>query len=943
MSYKHLFVVLYLLLPLRTIGQVNTSAFKLSAAIDTFNVRVPNERVFIHIDRPYYSNTDTIWIKAYVFDAGLSYSVRSGLLYTELIDDTGKVVLRLAMPVKLGISFGQIILNDKIFAAGSYTLRAYTNWMQNQGESSFFTRRLYIGTANDNQWQVTTANRLANGNLHMAMAFVKNSYALPLQDLRLKVLNGDATIASDNVKTDITGKLDFNFNLPGKDVSKQLRLVIQAKQKNEGNKQLVIPISVNRPENTDLQFMPEGGQLIVGLACRVGFKAISEDGTGTPVHGTIVNSNGLVVADFSSEHLGMGSFSFTPQQGDNYEAKTVLANGIIKTYPLPQVKQSGINLHVFNGPDHDSLIVIVSATADIIKNTGRYSLIAQAAGKVCYAANLLFDQGIINGLVAKNKFPTGLVQFTIFNSENAPVAERLIFIDHGDGLNIELSTDKPIYHPDDSIALHLKVTDKHHNPVTGSFSLAITDDSQIKADSNNMPDIKSYMLLTSYVSGDIEQPGYYFDKANTDRYTALDNLLLTQGWVGYYWQTVFNKQYQPPFKAEPEIAVSGKITRVGGKSVSGLAVMLLSIKKPALILDTVSDNNGRFIFRNLPHLDTVNFMLQVKDKKGKMFEATINIDEFTPAKVTKQNSAQLNPWYVNSDSTLLNYMNKSNAYAKALDNVKYPEGIRRLKEVKITDKKIIKGSHNLNGPGNADQVIDEQEMIKAKNMPLEDFLYKQVKNFNRHEVNVLPGEPAKAFYAISEKQVKFVIDGVALDFFYNPRNPAALLNYEHFNFLKDYLSAYTAEDVRGIEILYNGKYTGKYRMENDAYVPSKSFCWDCIPPIYSDFAYIEITTWSGNGAFMKRTPGRYLYRPIPMSWPKQFYHPKYSAKSNTTLTDLRSTVYWEPNIITDTAGKATVWFYAKSDKIKYTGILQGSDLNGKVGAGRINISVDQLK
>ena len=228
-------------------------------------------------------------------------------------------------------------------------------------------------------------------------------------------------------------------------------------------------------------------------------------------------------------------------------------------------------------------------------------------------------------------------------------------------------------------------------------------------------------------------------------------------------------------------------------------------------------------------------------------------------------------------------------------------------------------------------------------MPLEDFLYKQVKNFNRHEVNVLPGEPAKAFYAISEKQVKFVIDGVALDFFYNPRNPAALLNYEHFNFLKDYLSAYTAEDVRGIEILYNGKYTGKYRMENDAYVPSKSFCWDCIPPIYSDFAYIEITTWSGNGAFMKRTPGRYLYRPIPMSWPKQFYHPKYSAKSNTTLTDLRSTVYWEPNIITDTAGKATVWFYAKSDKIKYTGILQGSDLNGKVGAGRINISVDQLK
>ena len=69
---------------------------------------------------------------------------------------------------------------------------------------------------------------------------------------------------------------------------------------------------------------------------------------------------------------------------------------------------------------------------------------------------------------------------------------------------------------------------------------------------------------------------------------------------------------------------------------------------------------------------------------------------------------------------------------------------------------------------------------------------------------------------------------------------------------------------------------------------------------YTDHAYIEITTRSGNGVYFHTTPGVYEYKPLAFSLPKQFYRPKYTVNSKNLLPDLRSTIHWEPNIMTDT-------------------------------------------
>ncbi|RYE19305.1 MAG: hypothetical protein EOP51_20165, partial [Sphingobacteriales bacterium] len=918
------YVLLLLLMPFTVSAQQKRHQLPVSSlvsSIDSFYGRMPVEKVYVHIDKPYYSNIDTIWLKAYVLNGGLQSSEQSGLLYTELVNDTGKVVLRQAMPVLLGLSWGQLPLGSFTIPEGAYTLRAYTNWMQNMGEAGFFTRQLYISKTDENAWLVKTGSKTTRNNdginTEMTMQLTGQDGApVRLRNLQLKLTGNGSTILKDKMQTDIDGRLSFNFNIPQKANAGSLTLVAEDIEKNGSNdkEKLVIPLNLNIAEEPDVQFMPEGGIAVAGLTGKIGFKAIGGDGRGVNISGVLLDSKGREAAAFQSSHQGMGSFVFTPAAGERYTARVTLP-GATKTYSFPEIKPSGITLTVNNIPGRDSILVAVQATADIEAKSGNgYSLIAQSGGKVCHASSFSFKAGsnIINGRIAKNRFPTGVARLTLFDADNRPLAERIIFIDHRDGLNIKLTTGEP--HPGDSVAVSINVTDKENRPVQGSLSVAVTDDSQLKADSTNAADITAYMLLQSELKGNIEQPGYYFNNPTTETEINLDNLLLTQGWVAYEWKDIFDIS-TPQFRAEKAIEVTGVVKRLNTPQ-AGLKVSLLSTY-PMLMRDTVTDSNGRFRFSDLPRIDTAAFMIHTKDKKGKVFEAAVEVDEFTPAHVKKLSVPRLTPWYVNSDSTLLNYNRQNITLQKEMEKVKYPDGIK-LNEVIIKAKKVVKGSKNLNGPGNADQVLDEEEMIAAGKMSLYDLLLKKIKGFTIKTLFIenpktLKKEVIRTFFAVNDKQLRFIFDGVDLDFYVQPED--ILTETSYLNFVRRAIDQFTAEDIRGIEILYGGNYTGKYSnsygntfTEPEGAIPHATPCWRCVPPRYAYSAYIEITTWSGGSMFSKRKKGAYLYRPMPVSWPKTFYNPKYSAKNNT-VNGLRSTIYWEPNLLTDTAGKANFTFY----------------------------------
>src|SRR5690606_31807299 len=108
---------------------------------------------------------------------------------------------------------------------------------------------------------------------------------------------------------------------------------------------------------------------------------------------------------------------------------------------------------------------------------------------------------------------------------------------------------------------------------------------------------------------------------------------------------------------------------------------------------------------------------------------------------------------------------------------------------------------------------------------------------------------------------------------------------------------------------------------------------------YYDHAFIEVTTRGGVGPFLKKSVGTYLFRPMPFTAPKEFYAPRYEPGSRADGSDIRATVHWEPHILTNEEGKARLVFYTADHPGAYSVMLQGSDLQGRLGVKRLRIAV----
>ncbi|PLK43311.1 TonB-dependent receptor plug domain-containing protein [Emticicia sp. TH156] len=101
----------------------------------------PQEKVYLHLDKPYYTAGETVWLKAYTVDASTNqFSQKSVPLYVELIDNLfGKVLERKILKLEDGTAAGDFELADSLHS-GYYRLRAYTNWMRNFDEDLMFVK-----------------------------------------------------------------------------------------------------------------------------------------------------------------------------------------------------------------------------------------------------------------------------------------------------------------------------------------------------------------------------------------------------------------------------------------------------------------------------------------------------------------------------------------------------------------------------------------------------------------------------------------------------------------------------------------------------------------------------------------------------------------------------------------------------------------------------------
>lgn len=102
------------------------------------------EVVFVHTDRDVYVAGEDLFFAAYIFEPQSGrYSDISKVVYLEILNNQNTSVARTRLAVDDGIAAGVMHLPDTL-STGNYVLRAYTNYMRNQGPDSYFTLSLIV-------------------------------------------------------------------------------------------------------------------------------------------------------------------------------------------------------------------------------------------------------------------------------------------------------------------------------------------------------------------------------------------------------------------------------------------------------------------------------------------------------------------------------------------------------------------------------------------------------------------------------------------------------------------------------------------------------------------------------------------------------------------------------------------------------------------------------
>lgn len=112
--------------------------------VETQIANFPLEKVYLHTDRPYYVAGDDIWYAAYGVDGSdHKEDPVSGLVYIELINPQGKVILNKHVQLDGKVGDGVIELEEDL-ESGVYQLRAYSAYMLNYEYKYAFTKEIAI-------------------------------------------------------------------------------------------------------------------------------------------------------------------------------------------------------------------------------------------------------------------------------------------------------------------------------------------------------------------------------------------------------------------------------------------------------------------------------------------------------------------------------------------------------------------------------------------------------------------------------------------------------------------------------------------------------------------------------------------------------------------------------------------------------------------------------
>lgn len=633
-----------------------------------------------------------------------------------------------------------------------------------------------------------------------------------------------------------------------------------------------------------LQFFPEGGDLVQNVESRVAFKATDKFGIPVNVTGEITDSKGTKITSFSSVHDGMGTFNLKPEiNGEPYKAIWKDRQNQTHETLLPSAKPTGIVLQVDN---------LLNQTDFNIKHSSATPypfvyVVAQMNQQLLYRAKALLTKTSVSGVIPIQGIPAGIVQITVFDPDERPIAERIVFANSSDYAFItDLNPAVKDLDKRKKNVIQIDVPDT----IACNLSVAVTD-----ADINpSEPDnIYSHILLTSEIKGFVYNSSYYFSSDADSVANNLDLVMMTNGWRRFKWEDALAGRY-PKLNYLPEnyISIEGQ--------VHGLNKALLTDKEINTIIELKNKNtqflnipvqpDGKFIISGMIFYDTAKLYYQFNNDKNKTLTSRASFEIKNdilkdPLNIKYNNSSLLSLAHL--DTTSL--QKDQEIYQQQLSALQIQK-IKTLKTVVVTSRKKSKEelmdeeyTSGFFSGGDARTIVPEDDPAFLASPNLLTYLQGRIAGLqigSGSEPTITWRGSTTALF-VNEIQQQDVSQVMTL-----PMSDIAMVKI----FNPPFFGAMGGGAGGAIAVYLKKGATGNQMAKG-----------------------LDFTTVAG-------------YTPV-----KEFYTPDYSRSDQSDVPDFRPTLYWNPFVITDKNHRRIFLSFYNNDitkKIKV--IIEGINEDGKL-------------
>ena len=820
---------------------------KFADNINQFNSLFPQEKVYLEFDNTAYFQGENIWFKAFVTHATTLERSSSGVLYVDFMAPTGELLLQQKLKIVEGQADGAIPLLN----AGTFQTR------EKQGilayPSGFYEIRAYTQNMLDFSPEAIFSRVIP--------VYTQPKYVGEFDRSRVESNQDNPLVEKQR------GKPDEKYD-----------------------------------EDVNLKCYPEGGDLVVGLPCRIAFKATGKDGFGLDGMAMVPNTGDSAFA----VHDGMGSFIIYPSF--YYWVRFTTPDGKKGTYNLNPVT-SGYSM--ISDMNQDSRMTVnIWRTKDRIGE--RTALVATCRGEVIYFKEIK-DVENSQFEIDCSDWPVGICRVTLFNTDGMILSSRSIF-HYGKEYStptIAVNTDSMSRQSCDKEVMEFTLTDQDGHPFRDRFCLSVRDATDYGG--GRTDNLRTNLLLSSDLKGYIHDPAWYLESYDDEHREALNLLTLVQGWERYEWKYMTGlEEFEEKHRIEEGLTMNGWILSYAKRDpVSGIDVyaslMPENDKKLFESYEYETDSTGYFGFNLSDFYGRGKFTINLMSKMG---DGESKHERSKRIRFERADRPEPRPYMIQETDLDHNDHRIYDYKVDYTDNDLTAEQRRKLGRM-IDDVDIEE-------QGGKRRFIDYDtftsfEVEEDAELELDHgeytsdvfgyFLERGVRIFGENSSVLRP-----IFYP--HNLIKYVdIHPSEIDMV----DVKSIIIYDKPMYPNDMY------DLIPLMVEWSRKHAGDAPMTSSGIPNNDFFTW--INFDNRKFSLIDIQIKEDRQLLFDweiRDLGRRTTTVKGYTKPVQFYSQEYPDGPIEGSPDYRRTLYWNPNVITDEDGRARVEFYNNSFTRKFT-------------------------